>query len=237
MLTMPPMEFSSEALWLLPAFVLGFGLCPYLDLTFHRARRSTSPGDGRLAFAVGFGGVFLLMTAFSLLYAQWLAPAVVGQKIAPLAGLFLAVHLIAQSAFTVAAHARELSGRRTFGAAFPKIGMGVLVLIAGSVALGAFASKTSFAWRGHTLGEIVYWCFLGFYGFVFPTYVWGAGCGRGATVASNRIVGVVLACAVVAFPMYWMGFVERQPAWLLAGAAVVFASRLVVGRGAGSARA
>src|SRR5688500_12480490 len=49
---------ASGAVWLLPAFLFGFALCPYLDLTFHRARQLTSPAGGRVAFGLGFGVVF-----------------------------------------------------------------------------------------------------------------------------------------------------------------------------------
>jgi hypothetical protein len=45
-------------LWLVPVMIFGFALCPYLDITFHRARQAMSPRDGRVAFALGFGGFF-----------------------------------------------------------------------------------------------------------------------------------------------------------------------------------
>ena len=38
------------------AGTVGFLLCPYLDVTFHRARQATDLGTGRAAFAAGFGG-------------------------------------------------------------------------------------------------------------------------------------------------------------------------------------
>src|SRR5687768_10415445 len=44
-----------EVSMLAPVFVLGFALCPYLDLTFHRARLYTSVTGGKRAFAAGFG--------------------------------------------------------------------------------------------------------------------------------------------------------------------------------------
>ena len=40
---------------LLIASCLGFGLCPYLDPTFHRARQALDPTASKLAFGVGFG--------------------------------------------------------------------------------------------------------------------------------------------------------------------------------------
>jgi hypothetical protein len=49
---------------------LGFALCPYLDLTFHRARQATSPVGGRVAFSLRFGVFFLLMIGFTLMYSK-----------------------------------------------------------------------------------------------------------------------------------------------------------------------
>ncbi len=56
-----------------PASLVGFALCPYLDLTFHRARQQTAGRTGSAAFALGFGGVFLTMIVFSLCY--WALPS------------------------------------------------------------------------------------------------------------------------------------------------------------------
>jgi hypothetical protein len=48
---------------LAPVCVFGFLACPYLDLTFHRARqRSNRP---RASFGWGFGFFFLLMFVFT----------------------------------------------------------------------------------------------------------------------------------------------------------------------------
>src|SRR6185437_11949866 len=55
-----------DALCLLPVCLLGFALCPYLDLTFHRARQSVAmSGQSKVAFGVVFGVVFLVMILFS----------------------------------------------------------------------------------------------------------------------------------------------------------------------------
>ncbi len=43
------------------ASVFGFALCPYLDLTFLRARQATAPRAAASAFTLGFGAFFLLM--------------------------------------------------------------------------------------------------------------------------------------------------------------------------------
>ncbi|HQY88830.1 MAG TPA: hypothetical protein PK402_09235, partial [Tepidisphaeraceae bacterium] len=51
--------------------LLGFLTCPYLDLTFHRARQQCSNlTESKIAFGFGFGMFFLLMIVLTLLY--WL---------------------------------------------------------------------------------------------------------------------------------------------------------------------
>src|SRR5690606_13015895 len=89
---------------------------PYLDVTFHRARMRTSLWTGRIAFAVGFGVIFLLMIVFSLAYAGelvWLFK-LDAWSISWLPGAWmpiLATHMIVQAAFTVAVHVHALSAR------------------------------------------------------------------------------------------------------------------------------
>src|SRR5688500_18106858 len=58
-----PLQRSSTELFPLALVCLfGFLLCPYLDLTFHRTRQSTTSDRGaRVAFAGGFGVFFLVM--------------------------------------------------------------------------------------------------------------------------------------------------------------------------------
>lgn len=225
---------SLGALWLVPAFVGGFGLCPYLDLTFHRARQHTSPAGGRFAFGVGFGVVFCSMIFFTLMYARWLAPVVDGLDVNELTSTILAVHLIAQSAFTVAVHVRELPGRAEFvdprGARASRM-MFSFVLI-GAALVGGFASRPHQI-LGHDYGEAVYWCFLGFYGLVFPGYLWIHGFpGRDfGSRPTQRSLIVLMVMVAIAFPAYWMGFVEGRSMWLIPGFSVLIASRAVSGMG------
>lgn len=220
------------ALGLLPAFVIGFGLCPYLDLTFHRARQSTSPAGGRFAFAAGFGVVFGAMIVFTLMYAQWIAgTAASGLRPSELTATLLSMHLIVQSAFTVAVHAHELPTRAAF--ADPRgaraAGAVVLIVLLGAAAIGWIAS-TPRNLLGHDYGEAVYWCFLGFYGLVFPAYLWIHGFpGRGEGIRpTRRTMTILLVTVAIAFPAYWMGFVEGRTVWLIPGVSVLIASRALV---------
>jgi hypothetical protein len=218
--------------YLAPVFLLGFALNPYLDLTFHRARQGTSPAGGRFAFGVGFGVVFLSMIVFTLLYARLLLPAVRGEPLSAVMSIFLSIHLVGQSAFTIAAHVGELPLRRA-GARGAAGGVarsvGLLVVLAVAAAVGWYASTPQHV-RGHDLGEVVYWCFLGFYGLVFPGYVWLCALPGKAPAAkdSARAIAVLAAAVVIAFPMYWMGFVEGRHAWLVPGLLVLLLSRLFV---------
>ena len=228
-LKVPPLfpRGDEGALWkgacLFPVFVLGFGLCPYLDLTFHRARQNTSPAGGRVAFGVGFGVVFFAMAVFTLLYARWLAPAVAGHPLGQLTTLFVTLHFVCQSALTVAAHVRELPRRE--GEMEDSRGwvtaLGLLLIFA-AVIVGGYAS-TPHAFRGRDLGEVVYWCLLGFYGIVFPVYLLTRGFVGGFLPAAVCIAGAVAT--------YWMGFVEGKPLWLLPGVLLVLASRIIAKRG------
>ncbi len=86
-------------LWLAPVIALGFLLCPYNDLTFHRA---LAESPSRHAFAI-FGAAFTVMILMSAAYAGALKEG--------LSWLVLA-HMTAQATFTMAAHQRELLAKR-----------------------------------------------------------------------------------------------------------------------------
>lgn len=103
-------EESTALPYLAMVCMLGFGLCPYLDLTFHKARQATSPAAGLGAFIFGFGGPFLLMLVFTLWYARLLAPLSRRRMPAIPNGLrwALAAHLCVQCGYTIAVHWREL---------------------------------------------------------------------------------------------------------------------------------
>jgi hypothetical protein len=218
-----------------PVFLVGFALNPYLDLTFHRARQFTSPAGGRVAFGVGFGLVFFSMIVLTFLYARFLSPAVDGRPLSRVMSIYLVIHLAAQSAFTVAAHLGEMPMRVASILAPRRAALAAvctLLALAAVAALGLHAS-TPRTFRGRDLGEVVYWCFLGFYGLVFPGYVWLCAMPRSAsahTRPSPRALAVLAGVVVVAFPMYWMGFVERRHVWLIPGLLVMLLSRMLVRR-------
>ena len=215
----------------------GFALCPYFDLTFHRARQGTTPAAGRLAFGVGFGALFAAMVVFTLWYARWLWP-VIAAPVAPRPGLafgLVAGHLIVQSAFTLAVHVGEMPrALQTRSQRLYAVGLLIAAILV--IALG-YVTSTPFRFRARDAGEVVYWCFMGFYGLIFPGYAWlcMVPFRRGGAGPSAAKLRVLAAAVAVALPMYWMGFVEGRPVWLLPGVAVMLLSRLAVPRPATAA--
>lgn len=223
-------EFSpANALWLSPVCVFGFALCPYLDLTFHQARQANDPAQSRWAFSLGFGGCFFLMIIFTLWYSALLTP--VGRRLSPSAAWLLASHLLVQTAFTLVVHGaavrklcRNELTRGRIGLAIGVVA-GLLTLAAGPVLHQGGAMRWS-AW------EMSYRLFLGFYGLVFPAYVWlfiVPGSGGDVT---PRPAGLVfyLAVLAVAAPFFWLGFIDQKMPYLAAGVAIVILSKLILPR-------
>lgn len=106
----PPLDIpqtSHDTIHIVLPLSLGFGLSPYLDLTFHRVfDRSARP---RLVFSLGLGlafgilllGTFLTLPTLGLLLAS---PTPVALPLMALVAI-----LVLQGGFTVAAHLREFS--------------------------------------------------------------------------------------------------------------------------------
>jgi hypothetical protein len=189
--------------FLAPVCVFGFALCPYLDLTFHRARQALDRTQARFAFVLGFGVVFLLMLLFTAGYSRWLTGPIGG-----VIAVILAIHFIAQCGFTMAVHGQSvlISG----GLRLP-LAIILVVAIAIAAALG-FAGGNS--------GESIYRFFMGFYGLVFPTYVWLC------MIPPRRSAARAVIAILVAAPMFWMGFIEREMIWLIPGVAVPLLAKI-----------
>jgi len=196
---LPPMQAkgslpTGDVIALAPAVALGFLACPFLDLTFHRARlRSGS----RLSFAV-FGVAF----AFTLLgIALWWSDALRG----PVRdGALLALWSV-QLTFTIGAHAREGSAPTVDGLARPAQ---FTAHAAGWAALSGLALgwAVRLAPEGvPNAGEWTYLTLLGFYGLVFPF----------ALLLRGRIPTVVLAAFImVAAPFYAQAFIGGRTGFL-----------------------
>jgi len=210
---------------LAPVCAFGFLLCPYLDLTFHRVRQRTSPAAGRVAFGVGFGVLFLAVILFSYGYARPLAVAVDGEAPRGLVKAFalpLGLYMEMQIAYTVALHivevireAKALGGRYSTLIA--------LVLAGGAAALGFVCNRGTLLY-GLDAGEVIYRCFMGFFGLLFPAYVWLCMLRRSPSRRAMRICAVAV---VAALPLFFVGFVAGRMVLLVPGVAIVLLARLV----------
>lgn len=207
-----------DAAWMAPVCLMGFLLCPYLDLTFHQGRLALGKGSGRWGFALGFGVVFFAMILFSLKYAPWLAGsvAVEGGNRPPDAIRFaIGAHLLVQAALTVVFHMNALAKAKFSELKGKTVGwiLGAIML---PIALADLLGNGS--WFGMLRGEVGYRGFLGFYGLMFPVY--GLMClwrGRPSFGEILRVFLVVLG----ALPFYTMGFLVGKMIWLVPGVIVV----------------
>jgi hypothetical protein len=187
--------------WVAPVMAIGFLLCPFLDLTFHRAiQRSPS----RHAFAV-FGVAFVPMIALTPLVWPQTWPGD-GRPPAP-----VIAHVVAQLVFTIGAHAREATAvpipmdvaqRRTL-LALPILGAAVL-------------PAAQILSRRASAGDDAYLRILGFYASAFPAYVvLFIGPWRPLPV-TRRTLLLLGAVIVLLAPALEIGFVHRRFAWLAA---------------------
>ncbi|MGN6627890.1 MAG: hypothetical protein ACTHLN_14830 [Tepidisphaeraceae bacterium] len=198
--------------------LLGFFTCPYLDLTFHRARQQTTDAGAKLAFGVGFCVLFCSMIVLTFFYAPTIF------RMTGLSAWLLVAHFTAQLSFTVSAHARSVTeSLERFFQSPGRAELGVTLavgLLAGLVA--QFTRVNELLYHGLPVGEIIYRLFMSFYGLVFPTYVilalaWPRAIGNGRGKVYLAWLGIV----VIALPFYWLAFIEARMAWAIAGAAVV----------------
>jgi hypothetical protein len=216
---------SANAIYLLPVCLFGFALCPYLDLTFHRARQALqTPVDSHIGFGIGFGICFFSMIVFSLIYSTALAP-LVGENwrdhVRPVWGWIIATHMIVQAAYTLSVHARSYVETR------PKPASIFSLLIVCQIALlAAFAAAGLPRFANLDFGEICYRFFMAFYGLIFPAYVWMFMLpGRSVNPAAVR---AFMLAVLVALPMYFAGFILNRMAWLVPGVVCVLLGQALV---------
>jgi hypothetical protein len=185
---------SGDLIALAPAIALGFLACPFLDLTFHRARLQSG---SRASFAV-FGVAF----AFTLLgIAMWWSDALRG----PVRDGALVALWCGQLAFTIGAHAREGSAPLVDGLARP-------AMLTPLSAVWAALSGLALGWAVRlapegfaNAGEWAYLALLGFYGLVFPF----------ALLLRRRLPApVLIAFIVAALPFYAKAFIGGRTGYL-----------------------
>ncbi len=229
----PPRLGTFDLIMFAPAAVLGFLCCPYLDLTFHRARRATEPLTGALAFAIGFGVVFLAMIVGTLMYAGLLLPALASQpfELPETWNVVLAVHLTIQLAFTVAVHGHEVASRGTYGSII-RMALIALAAIAIGWMIRGGASMPSPAEADAavsiTTGETIYRLFLLCYGLVFPAYVWLCMIPTLRPTNPRTRKAIFILGAVLCVPMGWQFFIASKSAWIIAIVSLLIALRVIV---------
>ncbi len=155
---------QKELLWLMPVMVFGFVLCPYLDLTFHRAIQHS---PSKHAFGV-FGVTFAVMIVLTV--AMWYSSGVrSGAAVSGWLGLVMG-HILAQSIFTVGAHLREIRLK-----AKPTWRMRVPLIVLAPLLAAPLLLVTRWVTDSSRIGEDIYIGFLMLYGSLFPIwFLWKA---------------------------------------------------------------
>lgn len=213
-----------DVLGLSAVCLLGFLTCPYLDLTFNRARQeSRNSGESRIAFGVGFGVIFCSMIVFTLLYAGAFI-----NGLDRILGRLIGVHICVQAIYTVGIHAAAL--RDTTPERRNRFALWIWITAAaviGLVALRLDLDGLRFGRIG--VGEVAYRTFLSFYGLVAPAYVWLCVYpGRGFVKPHPRELRMTAIACVIAAPFYWIAFVYGPMGWVLPGVAIVVAARFAL---------
>jgi len=172
-----------QLLPLLLVSVFGFALCPYLDLTFHKAYQ-LSP-DPRKSFT-GFGLFFTVMILFTTVYA-----------VTGISSLIV-VHILFQSAFTMGAHIKVLSEKS--GQETNRVDKFLLPVAIGSILLGVipFAQHKP---------EFIYQFFMTMYGLVFPAYVWIIASPRPLVAPNRRGVLAAAIFVIISMPEFYTAFI------------------------------
>jgi hypothetical protein len=211
-------RFNRGLLPLAAVCVFGFGLCPYLDATFHRARQALPTGAARGAFSVGFGVFFLVMIIFTACYAGLFISGYGPGRGITTAYNLIAAHWTVQLALTAALHwqSRPMPWLRA--------------LATTAVALLAWIASRFIHDPTMHGGEAIYRLFMGFYGLAFPAYVWICmlPTWRSETQPSRRHWMVLAIAVLFAAPTFWLGFIDEKMMWLLPGVAIVLLARLFV---------
>lgn len=208
--------------FLAPVLVFGFALCPYLDLTIHRARQVTEGRAGDRAFVLGFGALFLAMIVGTLTYAQaWNDSRSIS--------FYIAAHLALQSGFTIAMHLRALrdtspSPRERPGATPLLVGMALGIAPSSALAINLLSGTPLIDLLSF---DATYRVFMAFYGLLFPTLLWASTTSR-RTDRTTTITALL--CVLAAAPFFWLGFLEGEWFWLAPGLLIALVSGLAARR-------
>lgn len=228
---------TNALLYLAPVCVFGFLLCPYLDLTFHKARQSNTLLNSKIAFTIGFCLIFLLMILFTFFYARPLANIIEGvpyflkdQNQLPLIYIYLVVfHILIQAGFTIILHFRSIlpmiknNNRVSLCLSILSIIFFILPII--------FNKNQTFL--DLTINEIIYRSFMAFYSLIAPVYVFLfviSKDSRNTSLSKNNLL-IFITVILFALPFYAIAFLGAK--WnleilLLIGLAIVLYSKRLV---------
>jgi hypothetical protein len=215
-----------DLLGLLSVCVLGFLTCPYLDLTFHRARQeSRNRDESKIAFGVGFGLFFCSMIVFTLFYARVLITGQASRGI----GVLIGTHISLQAIFTIGIHASSLRASvdtpRSHGRMNLSLAAAVFVPVAMALLAHALESR-AVGVGGYLAGEVGYRLFMSFYGLLAPAYVWlCVHPGRGFLEPHRRELQMFTVAVVLAAPFFWLGFLHGPMRWVLIGVGIIICAR------------
>ncbi len=205
----------------IPASVLGFALCPYLDLTFLKARAETEKNTGRWAFGLGFGVVFCAMIFFTVCYGGQLWDFFAGNTDAALSptwrGILMA-HLPVQIGLTLAWHGMELAKTQS---AIPQIYLvpGIQsaakeVQTTNPTPISGLVLLLALIWGFILGGEWGYRSFLLLYGTVLPAYVLLKMIPTRTPVREQFKTIIFICASVLSYPLAWGTFVLNHH-WLI----------------------
>jgi hypothetical protein len=203
--------------------VLGFGLCPYLDLTFNKATiESRRP---RLIFTLGFLVFAAALTMFTRGRVLWseASPVAFSLDIWTFM-ILLGAHFGAQTTFTIAAHAEAVQTTlRTRLRSFSGLWLTLLPALLG-LAIGVAITTIDLTLGPVSIFEVSlreagYRSFLAAYGLVFPAWLLLSLGGRDPM--ARRTLTVLGVTCLLALPFFAYGFLALKQAWILPGIAIV----------------
>lgn len=240
LVSQPPEVVASEPVSALIGLsmvtAIGFGLCPYLDLSFNRAvqHASSPPAAFGVGFFVIFAVIILVVTRGRAVWTPRDAPFEMGIDWALGA---MGLHFGAQAAFTVLAHSAALAALRPDGAIAgmtesadetvrrrPRLRVWMLLPAIIGLAIGGgvpFLPRVDLPGFVSPIGpgEFVYRLFLGFYGLVFPVWMLVS---LGRRVSTDRAtLAWLLGVCVVSGPFLWVGSIGRDEVWLIPGVSLI----------------
>ena len=168
-----------------------------------------------------------------ILFTLWYAWSIIMHLVDPKLDVsrvllwWICIHFAAQLAFTIGIHWNE-GATKADGWDSNRM----LVFAVGSAILGIAASIVArhIPSRDYEPGELVYRLFMGFYGLVFPAYVWLCmiPTWRSPQRPARRSLVVFASSVILASPFFWLGFIDGKMFWLLPGLAIVLLARALV---------